>query len=146
MRLMKVCVVMAMLAATALVGCDKKDAAQAPTAEATAEAPEVTVEQLSKMLDEKAPVTVVDANGAKTRADKGIIPGAVLMKDGEDTGCLPEEKDKGLVFYCGSEHCSSAPKAAAAAMKAGYKDVKVLKAGIKGWVEAGKKTDPAPKG
>jgi rhodanese-related sulfurtransferase len=144
MRLTLTLILIALTSLTALSACDQKSADN--TAQAAVEAPEITVEALSAIVEKKDAVTIVDANGAETRAKNGIIPGAVLMKGDNDTSVLPASKDHGLVFYCGSEQCASAPKAAAAALAAGYKDVKVLKVGIKGWVAAGKKTEPAPEG
>lgn len=116
-------------------------------AEAQAEVPEITVEALAGALEkEPAKVTVCDANGEDTRKEFGVIPGATLLEgyDKFDPNALAGSKDQSLVFYCSSEKCSAAPKAAAKAVEAGYKDVKVLRAGIKGWVKAGQKTDKLP--
>lgn len=121
--------------------CDSKTSAPAATeTAANAVAPAITVEELSTKIEKKE-VTVCDANSEETRKKHGVIPGAVLMSNYEDMSALPEDKNASLVFYCGSEKCSAAPKAATKALSAGYKDVKVLKVGIKGWVSAGKTTD-----
>ncbi len=57
------------------------------------------------------------------------------------TSELPENKFSKLVFYCGGQACMAAPKAAKVAQDAGYKDVNVMRAGIRGWVKAGKAVD-----
>ncbi|MEM9693117.1 MAG: rhodanese-like domain-containing protein [Myxococcota bacterium] len=104
-------------------------------------------DQLESMVAQEGCVPV-DANGDATRAKYGTVPGAVLLssykefKDGE----LPEKKDTKLVFYCGGEACTAAPKAAAVAKSKGYTDVSVMRAGIKGWVDAGKKVEKSKEG
>lgn len=102
---------------------------------------------------------VFDANSAD-RYQTGHIPTAVHVDYAQVSTALPAKKDQRVVFYCGSEWCSSAKKAATAAISAGYNDVCVYPAGIKGWKEAGhsvevaqqpvegtkKKVNPANKG
>jgi rhodanese-related sulfurtransferase len=99
----------------------------------------LTVPELSALLDNDASVLLYDANSRKTREKYGIIPGAKLLSHYSDYDAareLPAEKAQKLVFYCASSLCSSAPAAARKAMEAGFTDVNVLPAGIKGWVEA----------
>ena len=71
------------------------------------------------------------------------MPGAVLLSsyDGYNVKELPAAKDTKLVFYCGGKACTAAPKAATMAKNAGYSDVNVMRAGISGWVAAGKSVD-----
>jgi len=153
------------IASTCLVlatGCDeKKD--PAPSTEAKTEAPKQVDAEATPEKDEKKDAhdafanhspdevdklladegcTPVDANGAATRNKYGTLPGAVLLTSDTkyDLKELPEDKKAKLVFYCGSQACMSAPRAAEVAKKAGYENVAVMRAGIKGWVEAGKKT------
>jgi len=100
------------------------------------------VKELSSLLTKKDAVTVCDANGEKTRNEYGVIPGAKLLSSYREFDIakeLPTDKNSKLVFYCSSTRCSAAPKAAERAVEAGYADVNVLKVGIKGWIEAGKK-------
>lgn len=111
------------------------------------ELPIISVDQLAALLSQKADVTVVDANAQSTRNEFGVIPGAVLLSSYADYDIateLPSDKDGKLVFYCASTRCSAAPKAAEKAHQAGYTDVSVLAAGIKGWREAGQKVAPIP--
>lgn len=99
-------------------------------------------DEVEKLLADEG-CTPVDANGDATRTKYGTLPGAVLLTSDTkyDLKELPEDKEAKLVFYCGSQACMSAPRAAEVAQKAGYKNVSVMRAGIKGWVKAGKKTD-----
>jgi rhodanese-related sulfurtransferase len=85
-------------------------------------------------------IVAVDANGEETRKEFGTLPGAVLLSNARtfELSELPTDKSSELVFYCGNEQCTSAPKAAARAREAGYTAVKVMPAGIRGWVKAGK--------
>ncbi len=132
--------VAACLALFALAACD--------SAKTTADSPEpqvITVEELAAQV-EKGEITPCDSNGVETRTEHGTIPGAVLLTSYEeyDVSELPADKSRPLAFFCSSEKCSAAPKAAEKALSAGYTDVRWLKAGIKGWKGAGQKTQPVP--
>lgn len=106
--------------------------------EAAAAEPAVsTPDEVKAALADKK-VTPVDANGAETREAFGTLPGALLLGDaGVTAELLGEDKSRALVFYCSSEKCGAAPGAAKEAMELGYTEVRVMKAGIKGWVAAG---------
>jgi rhodanese-related sulfurtransferase len=97
----------------------------------------MTAEQVKEALA-KGEVTPVDVNGADTRSEYGMVPGALLLgDDGSTVATLGEDKARALVFYCGSERCGAAPRAAAAAVELGYTNVSVMKVGIRGWAAAG---------
>jgi rhodanese-related sulfurtransferase len=102
----------------------------------------LSVDEVDKLVAASGCVAV-DANGADTRGKYGTVPGAVLLSnfDSFKSSELPTDKSKKLVFYCGGEKCTAAPKAAKIAQDQGYTDVNVMRAGIRGWVDAGKKTD-----
>ena len=70
----------------------------------------------------------------------GVIPGAVILRNGAVAGQLPRDKAEHLVFYCANEACRASEEAAQQAVIAGYTHVEVMPAGIAGWVRAGKKT------
>ncbi len=149
------------LASLTLIACDK------PAEQAAAEGPEAPAKAAEKAekptkakadahaaftnlspqaVDElvaKKGCVPVDANGDSTREKYGVLPGAVLLSkvQGYDMSELPADKDAKLVFYCGGEKCTAAPTAAKLAVDSGYRDVNVMRAGIRGWVDAGKKTD-----
>lgn len=103
---------------------------------------QVSVDQLESMMKEQAGLVVCDANGKDVREEYGTIPGAVLLTSYSfEAAELPDDKDAALVFYCSSERCSAAPRAAGRAQEAGFNRIYVLPAGIKGWVQAGKPVD-----
>jgi len=125
-------------------GCSKGEpdgagAGSPAGAAARAAIPTLTVDELEARLA-RGECRAVDANGDVTRKRHGVIPGAVLLSDYEVflPSELPADKSKGLVFYCANEHCGASEEAAARAITAGYRDVKVLPAGILGWAQAGK--------
>lgn len=105
---------------------------------------ELGVDELDRQLAAGA-AQAVDANGDLTRKRMGTIPGAVLLSDYEAFSLseLPADKAKPLVFYCANEYCGASHEAAKRARFAGHTDVKVLPAGIAGWVKAGKATNKA---
>ncbi|MFN0062732.1 MAG: rhodanese-like domain-containing protein [Myxococcaceae bacterium] len=111
----------------------------------------LTVKEASAMKA-AGTATMVDANGAETRAKYGYVPGAVLLSDASSFDVvkeLPAAKDRTLVFYCGGPKCEAAPSAAKRAKEAGYTNLAVMREGIRGWVSAGQaveKPGDKPKG
>jgi rhodanese-related sulfurtransferase len=103
---------------------------------------EVTVDQVAGFVQSKS-ATILDANGPETRSEQGVVPGAVLLSSSSSYALseLPAAKDKKLVFYCGGTMCRASDSAAKRAIGAGYADVSVMRAGIKGWKDAGKDTE-----
>jgi rhodanese-related sulfurtransferase len=103
----------------------------------------VSIAELDTMLA-KGACTPVDANGPETRKNRGVIPGAIRLTDYETFAAseLPADKARPLVFYCANEQCGASHEAAAKALATGHTQVKVLTAGIKGWVDAGKQVEP----
>ena len=100
----------------------------------------LSVPQLATLLAEGSAAVLCDANNEKTRARFGVIPGARLLssyRDFDPSTELPDDPGRTLVFYCHSEMCGAAVTAARKAVGAGYTDVHVLPAGIKGWADAG---------
>ena len=100
---------------------------------------QISIEQLAAAMKAHQNITIVDANGPETRAKFGVIPGAVLLSNYNTytpTAELPADKNQVLVFYCGSTLCTAAPQAAQKAADAGYVNVYVMHAGIKGWTAA----------
>jgi rhodanese-related sulfurtransferase len=120
----------------------------APAAPVNTEAkavPEVTVTQVASFTKDKS-ATIFDANDADTRKEYGVVPGAVLLASHKDypLSVLPPAKSDKLVFYCGGTQCRASDAAAARAASAGYSDVSVMRAGIRGWKDAGMPTSAAP--
>jgi len=106
---------------------------------------EVTVTEVEHLVQDKS-ATLLDANDADTRKEYGVVPGAVLLASSKDypLSVLPATKSDKLVFYCGGTQCRASDKAAARAASAGYSNVSVMRAGIRGWKDAGQATSPAP--
>jgi rhodanese-related sulfurtransferase len=125
----------------ALPACAKDDPAPAPApAAAVTELPTVTVDQLAALLT--AGGRAVDANNAATRERQGVIPGATILSHFHkyDLAELPADRATPLVFYCANEECGASDAAAEKAARAGWTDVRVLRAGIAGWKRAGRET------
>lgn len=55
--------------------------------------------------------------------------------DSFDLGKLPSDKNKAIVFYCNGSPCWRGYKAAAASIKAGYKQVNWFRDGMPAWEE-----------
>lgn len=65
----------------------------------------------------------------------GHVPGAVHLNHETFEGSeLPDDKKEDLVFYCSNPMCRKAPNAAKLAKTEGYQNVRVLSAGINGWI------------
>lgn len=137
-----------MVFATLAVACNRSSSAPTPSAEqapaAEGKIPELTVSEVDTLVKAKT-ATVFDANDSDTRKEYGVVPGAVLLS-GKDypLSTLPASKSDKLVFYCGGTSCRASDKAAERATTAGYSDVNVMRAGIRGWKDAGQATSPAP--
>ena len=81
-------------------------------------------------------VTVIDVNSRQSWV-KAHVPGALHVDPvawGERD--LPADKAAEIVFYCSNPMCRKAPIAARRAKAMGYTNVRVLSAGIAGWLSA----------
>jgi len=79
-------------------------------------------------------VNVYDVNSAQSWR-KAHVPGARHLDPATFSAAdLPADRTASLVFYCGNPMCRKAPTAAKRAKQMGYEDVKVMSAGITGWV------------
>ncbi|SFC55850.1 rhodanese-like domain-containing protein [Massilia yuzhufengensis] len=83
---------------------------------------------------------VIDVNAQQSWL-KARVPGALSLGVEFDAAALPPDRSASLVFYCSNPLCSKAPRAARRAGKLGYTDVRVMAAGITGWIAAGLPTD-----
>ena len=54
---------------------------------------------------------------------------------------LPADRTAPLVFYCSNFLCRKAPNAARRAKAMGFTNVRVMSAGISGWISAGLPTE-----
>jgi rhodanese-related sulfurtransferase len=85
-------------------------------------------------------ITVIDVN-ARHSWLKARVPGALNLTSEFDEAQLPKDRAAPIVFYCSNPLCRKAPNAARRAEKLGYTDVRVMSAGITGWVSARLQTD-----
>jgi rhodanese-related sulfurtransferase len=90
---------------------------------------------LHQMLQNQQ-VTVIDVN-ARQSWEKAHVPGARNLDPvGYNDNDLPSDRESALVFYCSGPMCRKAPNAARRADQMGFKKVKVMSAGISGWLAA----------
>ena len=122
-------------ASSALFAADKKEE----------KVPDISIKDLKKAIEEKK-VTVIDVNGSDSYK-AGHIPTAVdfQAKKDEIKKVLPKDKDALIVAYCGGPQCGAYKAATKVAKDMGYTNVKHLSAGIKGWKDAGEKTEKPSK-
>lgn len=89
-----------------------------------------------QQLMQNGRVTIVDVNSRQSWL-AAHVPGALSLDPvGYDVADLPADKDSTLVFYCSNFMCRKAPNAARRAKSMGYRDVRVMSAGITGWLNA----------
>jgi len=115
--------------------------AMAPIVMFAGEYPDISIAELKKAIAEKK-VVVIDVNGAESYKS-GHIPTALnyAAVQGDLAAALPKEKDALVVAYCGGPSCNAYTRAANAAAKLGYTNVKHLSAGISGWLQAKENTE-----
>ena len=91
--------------------------------------------ELHRLVSEGA-VTAIDVNSPASWA-QAHVPGAVNLDPVTfDAADLPADRAAPLVFYCSNPLCRKAPSAALRARKLGHENVRVLSAGIQGWMSA----------
>ena len=107
-----------------------------------AEFADISINEVNKLADSKSAV-IIDVNGDDS-FKAGHVPGALNFAAIKDnlTGSLPKKKDGLIIAYCGNPKCGAYLKAAKAAEKLGYTNIKHMSAGIAGWKTAGMKTEP----
>jgi len=94
-------------------------------------------------LIQRQTVAVFDVNSPQSWL-KAHVPTAVNLDPvAFQESDLPPDKAATLVFYCSNPLCRKAPNAAVRAKKMGYSNVKVMPAGISGWLGANLGTQSA---
>ena len=103
---------------------------------------DVSINEVNKLAEYKSAV-IIDVNGNES-FKAGHVPGALNFTAIKDNlaANLPKKKDALIVAYCGSPKCGAYLRAAKAAEKLGYTNIKHMSAGISGWKAAGMKTEP----
>ncbi len=95
----------------------------------------VSPRELEQKIAERC-VAVFDVNSRQSWM-RAHVPGARnLDPTGYPVSDLPEDRDCTLVFYCSNPMCRKAPSAARRAKSMGYTNVRVMSAGISGWLAA----------
>ncbi len=105
------------------------------------EFPDISINEVNKLAESKSAV-IIDANGNES-FKAGHVPGALDFATIKDNlaASLPKKKDALIVAYCGNPKCGAYLRAAKAAQKLGYTNIKHMSAGISGWKAAGMKTE-----
>lgn len=99
----------------------------------------VSVAYIKKLIDEKAPMTLIDSRPAARKYDKGHIPTAINIPDlhfDKMTDKLPADKAAPLYFYCEGVTCKLSSSSAEKAEKLGYSNVWVVPEGYPAWEKA----------
>ena len=96
----------------------------------------ISPRELQQLVNEKR-VQVFDLNSPQSWTE-AHVPGAVHFESEAD---LPLDRNSALVFYCSNPFCRKAPNAAKRAKSQGYENVRVMSAGITGWLNAGLPTE-----
>jgi rhodanese-related sulfurtransferase len=81
-------------------------------------------------------VTVIDVNSSSSWRSARVSGSLNLEPATFREGDLPTDRDTVLVFYCSNPFCRKAPNAARRAKGMGYRNVRVMSAGISGWLAA----------
>ncbi len=88
-------------------------------------------------------VIAIDVNSRQSWLKAHVLGALNLDASNYTDADLPQDKQSGLVFYCSNPMCRKAPNAAKRAIKMGYNNVKVMSAGITGWLSANLPTEAA---
>ena len=103
----------------------------------------ISPKDLQRLVGDGA-VSVFDVNSPQSWT-QARVPGAVNLDPVTyASGALPSDKNTLLVFYCSNPWCRKAPNAARRAGAMGYGNVRVMSAGIKGWLGANLPVESGP--
>ena len=95
----------------------------------------ISPQELHRLLRERG-ATAIDVNAPQSWLH-ARVPGAMHLDPVHySADDLPADKNALLVFYCSNPWCRKAPNAARRASTLGYNNVKVMSAGIEGWLRA----------
>lgn len=95
------------------------------------------VEKLVAMGPEKGNFTLIDSRPLPRYQD-GFIPSAVNLPYpafDKNLDKLPADKNRLVIFYCAGITCTMSPKSLEKAEQLGYKNVKVYREGMPGWLQ-----------
>jgi rhodanese-related sulfurtransferase len=102
----------------------------------------ISPKELLQVIRDKQAV-IFDVNSRQSW-QQAHVPGALNIDpiEFQETD-LPADKNSSLVFYCSNLFCRKAPNAARRAKSIGYSNVKVMSAGISGWLSSDLPTESA---
>ena len=113
----------------------------------------VSAAELKERLSKGEPVTLIDLRSADTYAGSdGKIAGALHIKERRLRArlALPPlrdlARDAEVVTYCACPNDEAAVRAAQTLSAAGFKRVRVLKGGWRGWLDARGQVEAKPRG
>ncbi len=95
---------------------------------------EVSKSELKQLIADKK-VFLVDVNSQESYNKNHIADAVHFASQADFTKALPQYKGALVVAYCGGVMCTAWKKAAIAACKANYTNVKHFKGGITGWLK-----------
>ena len=99
----------------------------------------IATDELKKLLDENAAITIIDARNPEEYQEVHI-KGAINIpekKFSEYAAQLPADKGARLVFYCNGVKCGKSKKAAQKATELGYSNILIYSEGMPVWEEKG---------
>ena len=95
----------------------------------------ISPKELHRLIEE-GQVATFDLNSRQSWIT-ARVPGAIHLDPVTWTdNDLPADKNAALVFYCSNPLCAKAPNAARRASSMGHSNVRVMSAGIRGWLAA----------
>lgn len=95
------------------------------------------VEKLVALGPEKGNFSLVDSRPLPRYQD-GFIPGAINIPYpafDKNLDKLPADKNRLIIFYCAGITCTMSPKSLEKAEQLGYKNLKVYREGMPGWLQ-----------
>ena len=100
----------------------------------------ISPDRLHDLIKDQS-ASVIDVNSRQSWSSARVPGARNLDPTSFSDGDLPPQKDAVLVFYCSNPLCRKAPNAAKRAKGMGYSNVRVMSAGISGWLSAGLPTE-----
>ena len=100
---------------------------------------EISVKKVKKLIADGDDFTLIDSR-PESQYKRSHLASAISIPSCEmnkNFGLLPEKKEQLLVFYCGGPICGMSTIGSATAANAGYKNIRVMLAGVEGWAEIG---------
>jgi len=103
---------------------------------------DISMKDVKAAADARSAV-IIDANGPGSYTSKGHVPTALDFNAIKDNlaANLPKDKNALIIAYCGNPACGAYLRAAKAAQKLGYTNIRHMSDGIDGWKAANMPTE-----